>query len=95
MNKPATLADLWSVEDAVWSVEDRMMATELTLNVLLVTLHESGAIDPARLQRHLAAATNRFEEQTCRELPGVVAALDALRQHLDVLLPPRPSAEGN
>ncbi len=81
-----TLTDLWDVQDAVWNTEDRQYAIEAAFNVLLVTLHESGALNADRFRIHLQGAAHQIEEKG-EALRGAVAALDELIEHVGVLLP--------
>lgn len=79
----------WNGSPPRWNTEERQMATEIALNVLLVTLHEAGHLPLDRLHYHLARATNQAEEQLGDVFPDLVGALDELRDRLDGLLQPR------
>lgn len=66
------------------TIDERVHALHGAFNALLVTLHEAGVLDTDRLRLHLRGAANQIESGG---LPEIAAALDQMREHLDVLLP--------
>lgn len=79
--------------NADWNTKERQMATEITLNALLVTLHEAGQL-PHAFRGHLDRATNQAEELMGDVFPDLIAALDEKRQYLAALLHAESSDHG-
>lgn len=75
------------------TIDERQLAIEAAFNALLVTLHQAGLLPADQLRQHLALAADDLEQRDPETFRGTVAALDEMRQHLDVLLPPAAAVQ--
>jgi hypothetical protein len=79
------------IDENIFDVDSRLIAIEIAFKALVVSLHQSEALNRESLLRELSRATNETEESIGRNWPETVVQLDLLHESLAGLLQSSPS----